>query len=606
MTTTTHAPDPRLHQLHAILRRVQSRLRIQEATLLIPLAAALGLGASVLLAVIWRVTPMMPLPALLATGAGLVVAASLTALIYTLVRPRDLMSTARKADLLLSLDERLSTALEDAAKPPANPSQALAVLREAQLDDALASASRLSPQKDLPLELDRKQFAPAGVMLALLLAAIFVPAPFQPSPESAVRAQVGVEQKKIEALKQQVQANPRTPNDPTLQELLKELEQLSRDLSTQDLSREEALARLSETESELQKALDPQAPAERAALDELAKQLAASNNPLAKDAGEALKAGDPEKAREALDKAADNLDKMTPEEQRALADSLRQARDNVVALDPGLAGSLDRAASALEQNDPEAAKQALKDAAQQINDTAQDLASQEQVRQALSQLQQSKTDIAQAGRSTPVPGTPLSGTAIAQGTRTTNGTPSSGTPISGTPLSGTAIASLGSPVTIQGTPVTGTPVALGSPVTGRPTLTGTPVLALSTGTPIVAQGQGQGQSNNQGSEGGNSGDGSPSSGWGTGHKEPVYAPPSSVNANLTPVSVQGQDDKGEQTSAGTNTDANSPGAAQVPYEQVYGEYKERAGNALGSDYIPQGYKDLVRDYFTEIEPPSQP
>ncbi|HET6261753.1 MAG TPA: hypothetical protein VFG99_05890, partial [Chloroflexia bacterium] len=468
-TTTTQAADPRLHQLQAILRRVQSRLRIQEATSLLPIAAALGLGASVLLAIIWRITPMMPLPALLATGVALIAAASLTALIYTLVRPRDLMSTARKADLLLSLDERLSTALEDAAKPPSNSSHALTVLREAQLDDTLASASRLSPQKDLPLKLDRRQFAPAGVMLALLLAAIFVPNPIQPSPESAARAQVGVEQKKIEALKQQVQANPRTPHDPTLQELLRELEQLSRDLSTQDLSREEALARLSETESELQKALDPQGPAERAALDELAKQLAASNNPSAREAGEALKEGDPEKAKEALDKAADNLDKMTPEEQRALADSLRQARDNVVALDPELAGSLDRAANALEQNDPEAAKQALKDAAQQMSDTAQDLASQEQVRQALSQLQQSKSDIAQAGRSTPVPGTPRSGTAVAQGTRTNNGTP-----ISGTPFSGTPIASLGSPIASPGTPISGTPVVLGSPATGQPARTGTP------------------------------------------------------------------------------------------------------------------------------------
>jgi hypothetical protein len=67
--------------------------------------------------------------------------------------------------------------------------------------------------------------------------------------------------------------------------------------------------------------------------------------------------------------------------------------------------------------------------------------------------------------------------------------------------------------------------------------------------------------------------------------------------------VQGQDNPGgEQSTAPTNTDANSAGPAVVPYEQVYGEYEEQAGTALGSDYIPQGYKELVRDYFSEIEP----
>ena len=80
-------------------------------------------------------------------------------------------------------------------------------------------------------------------------------------------------------------------------------------------------------------------------------------------------------------------------------------------------------------------------------------------------------------------------------------------------------------------------------------------------------------------------------------------PPSSVQATLTPLSVQGQENPGgEQSTAPTNTDANSTGPSVIPYEQVYGEYREQAGTALDSDYIPQGYKDLVRDYFSEIEP----
>jgi hypothetical protein len=67
--------------------------------------------------------------------------------------------------------------------------------------------------------------------------------------------------------------------------------------------------------------------------------------------------------------------------------------------------------------------------------------------------------------------------------------------------------------------------------------------------------------------------------------------------------VQGQNSPGgEQSSTTTNTDINNVSPAQVPYEQVYGDYRQQAGSALDNDYIPQGYKDLVRDYFTSIEP----
>ena len=76
-----------------------------------------------------------------------------------------------------------------------------------------------------------------------------------------------------------------------------------------------------------------------------------------------------------------------------------------------------------------------------------------------------------------------------------------------------------------------------------------------------------------------------------------------MNAKLTPVTVQGQNNpNGEQSSTTTNTDANNTGSSLVPYEQIYGQYKDQAGNALDSDYIPQGYKDLVKDYFTDIAP----
>lgn len=45
-----------------------------------------------------------------------------------------------------------------------------------------------------------------------------------------------------------------------------------------------------------------------------------------------------------------------------------------------------------------------------------------------------------------------------------------------------------------------------------------------------------------------------------------------------------------------------PGASVVPYNEVYGEYNEAAGEALENSYIPLGMKGYVREYFGSLEP----
>jgi hypothetical protein len=632
------ASDPRLQQVRALLRRVERRFRLQEAASLLPWAAAPAAGAIVVLAALHRFWSGLSLDLFLLASVGVVVASLLSVVLYALFRPRDLLSTARTADRLLGLDERLSTALEDAASTPARPTPGLLALRDAQLDDAVQSIAWSRPERDLPLKFDRRKLLPTAALFVALVAALFVPNFGANATDNAASAQVATEQKNIDILKQSIQAQPRAAQDPTLKKLLQELDALSHDLKEGNLSKEEALARLSQTESDLQKALDAQSPAQREALDQLAKQLSASGNEAARQAGEALKQGDTQKAADDLKKAAGDVSKMTAQERQALTDTLRKARDSAAALDPELASRLNDAADALENAEPKAAEQALNNLAQKVEENGQKLATQQQVEQALSQIQQSKSNIAQSGQATPVTsggtavanGTPGLGTPSANGTQVP-GTPGTaiagGTSVAGTPLAGTAVA--------VGSPFSGTAVAVGSAISvaasgtvvaGSTSTTGTPVLVQGTpgqGTPVVAQGQGQGQNQGQGQGQGQSpgqgqaqgqgqgkgqnGTGQPAGpaagGWGTGHKEQVYSPPSSVNANLTPVTVQGQNNpNGEQSSTSTNTDANNAGSSLVPYEQIYGQYKDQAGNALDSDYIPQGYKDLVKDYFSDIAP----
>jgi hypothetical protein len=40
----------------------------------------------------------------------------------------------------------------------------------------------------------------------------------------------------------------------------------------------------------------------------------------------------------------------------------------------------------------------------------------------------------------------------------------------------------------------------------------------------------------------------------------------------------------------------------VPYNQVFSDYSNAANQALERDYIPLGLRDVVRDYFSSLEP----
>ncbi len=383
--TTTDA-DPRLEQLHALLKRVETRLRLQDGVGLFPWVIAVAASIFVVLEALRRFWGALDLNTLAIAGLGLLVVSLAGTALYSVLKPRDLLSTARHADRALRLDERLSTAIEDAAQPSAKPTSASIALRDAQLDDALQTVKDVRPERDLPVNLKTRTFIPFGVLAVVWLAVAFMP-DFATNPvDQVAKAQVAAEQKNIDILKQAIEAQPNAAQDPNLQKLLQELSTLSNDLKQGDLTKEEAIARLSQTESDLQKSLDPNNAAQREALDQLAKQLAASGNQDARQAADALKAGDTQKAVDALKKAADDASKMSPEERKALGDSLQQARDSVAPLDPNLAGSLNDAANALQNADPAAAKQALDNLAQQVQENGQKVATQQQIQQALAQI----------------------------------------------------------------------------------------------------------------------------------------------------------------------------------------------------------------------------
>ena len=61
-------------------------------------------------------------------------------------------------------------------------------------------------------------------------------------------------------------------------------------------------------------------------------------------------------------------------------------------------------------------------------------------------------------------------------------------------------------------------------------------------------------------------------------------------------------DPGDQSIGEGDFDDNPLGEARVSYDTVFSDYQQAANRALESDYVPLGLRDVVREYFTSLQP----
>jgi hypothetical protein len=80
----------------------------------------------------------------------------------------------------------------------------------------------------------------------------------------------------------------------------------------------------------------------------------------------------------------------------------------------------------------------------------------------------------------------------------------------------------------------------------------------------------------------------------------VYVP-ERLKGDGTTVDLGREGDDGQPV-GDTPLPAPHGGQAGVPYQDVYGDYAAEAQAALDGSYIPLGMKQVVRDYFTSLEP----
>jgi hypothetical protein len=478
----------------------------------------------------------------------------------------------------LGLKERLSTALmlegwktgrlsspQPSTLPSFQPS-----LVALQRDDALAVARAIEPRRAFPLPWRRRPLLLAGLLVAATVVLALLPN--RMDDLLAKRAQVAraaeEQARRIEQLADRVaEAQELSPEDRA--ELQRRLAELARRLRENQGDREQALADLSRLEEALQREIDPNAGARQAALEALAAQLQALAG---EQSGMEADPADAEAGRqmdETLRSLAEQLAGANAEERQTLADRLGQmAARAAQSGDAELAQALADMARAAQAVDAEAASQAAQAAADAMRRAQGELAGDAARQRALAQLQQSRRSIAEAGQGRSSEGRAQGedgaqaqpGEGMAGGQAQQPGQGQSGQGQSGQGQSGQGQGG-------QGTKADQLPPGTGQGQAGRP--------------------QGEGRS-----------------GEARELDQQIYVPFERRPGSGDELTIPGQDTGQGETEVRERTDPlpGSSSEALVPYYEVYYEYLDAANEAIERSYIPSGLKDVVREYFSRLEP----
>lgn len=587
--------------LQRSLGRLRRRIRWQEAVRWLPLTLSFGLLAGALVAFFARLNGSWGEGETWAAVGACIAGALALGLAVSFLRPRNEREIALHSDLAAGLDERLSTAVETQGRKPGNElERAMLAL---QLADAGRAADQIELPQTFPLRSSPLLAAVTIVCAGLLLVAFYAPNPF----EAAARQQQAVSQaqqqvaNRIEKVQKEIR-EAGSQVDPVREQALQELEKLRRDLEQGKLSREEAVARLGQSEQNLKQLQDPATMVQKEALNRLGQELTKFTDPSdLQQIGADLQLGNYPEAAQGLDSLARNLSQQSAAQRAAVAQALQQAADATANVDAELSQQLKAAADALKKGDFAAAQSALAQANERIRNNGASIATQQQLQKALGQLQSGAQSVAEAGKQTPQARQPAAPTAL----------PGNGTATAGTPdPNSTFVAADGSPV--AGTPVAGQSKENSGQQNGQQGQNGQggqPQAGNQPGQPGQPGGKQPGKSAAGGGKGTNGG-----------QREGVYAPEPNFNNQGTPLAVPvGGPARTSGNGSGTGkpvagggtggtaagSSSNAGGKSQVPYEDILGKYAQQAGTDLQNSYIPQGLKSYVRDYFTSLAPGSR-
>jgi hypothetical protein len=467
----------------------------------------------------------------------------------------DRLTAARRFDRDFGLRERISTALEFATLDRSS-----GEIGQLQLQDALASAQQVNARQQLPLRIARVDALFTAVLLiAVLIVAWRGDSFFQLAAQTrAVQSAIAGEAAQVEELRKTIAAD-RALSEEQRRDMLEALKETQQRLKEAQ-SLEQATAVLTQGEKKFESLTSGEAEAQAEALRQAGRKLAQAEGSALQSFGQNLAEGDFIAAAEDLRNV--DVSHLSAEERAQLADQLANMAESVQADNPALAQQLREAAQAARSGDVQQAQQALDQAAQSMSQTAQQVARSNVARKVTAQMGQGRQRMIAAGKS--AQGQSAQGNSSGTGDQSGQGNPS-----------GQGSAQNGS-TTQPGSTGSGSGSGRGSGDSGD-------ARGPEAGSNPIDQNNGPGDGGEK-------------------TYEPIYAPQRLGGSGEDTVTLPGSGDpNGEvQSQSGVTPGTNNP--SQVPYTQVYAEYANAYRQAIDSGQVPPHLRDLIRQYFSSLEP----
>ncbi|HLF27542.1 MAG TPA: hypothetical protein VJG32_14505 [Anaerolineae bacterium] len=492
-------------------------------------------------------------------AATLSVASVALAGIVAYLWPVSRLAAARFFDRRFGLRERISTALELAARDGQLPATEL---DRRQLEDAIAAARAVAPRNQLPLSLHRRELLAALALIAGMLLLWFRGEPFfqAASQAQAVQQAIAEEIAQIEAMRKAIEADDSLTEEQQ-RALSAPLEEAARRLQeTQAL--EQATSVLVSAEQQLEALSDPQSRQQTQGLREAGENLRQDAGSPLQPFGESLAEGDYLAAAQALQSL--EVSELTPAEAQLLAQELEEAADALEATNSDLAAQLREAAAAVRAGDAQAAQQALQTAAQTLTQTGQQIAQSEAAQQAAAQVGEGQQRVIQAGRGAEgAPGESAQGGQAGAGDQSGQGQ----TGAEGEGQSDQAGESTGQSTGGAGRGEGGAEGELGA----------------EAGVDPIGQNNGRGDGGER-------------------DFEQIYAPDRLGGSAGDDVTLPGSGDPGDEVVGQGDTTPDDASQSRVPYVEVFAAYEQAFRQAIESGRVPVHLRSVIREYFSSLQP----
>ncbi|MHB1392873.1 MAG: hypothetical protein ACYCYE_07325 [Clostridia bacterium] len=526
-------------ELIRIVRKIRDRLHAASIMndMTFGVTAALCLGIVVVIA-----ARFIPIYNVYLNILKIVGAAAFAAFLYSAFRtPKDAYA-ALKVDSF-GLKERTVTALELVGNQ-----STFAMLEK---NDALKHLKNMDYKKKISLKPNKRYLLICMILTATLALSGFIPNPMAGRAEELhkIKAKISEQQKKADKLIEKVKDNPKLSEEQK-KELEKKLTELKKELKAAKDEKEINKA-LGRAEKKLEYIKDKYTPGED--LNKIADAF--SKSEMTKTLADMIKKGDEKALKNNIKKLAEELKKLTPEEKQKLAEEFSKLAQEIKN-NPELSKAFSELAKKLASGELGDISSELSELDQSISE----LMENESIRNAISELTKelSNANTSQNSGQQGQQGQEVSGHQGQGNNPGGNGRQGQGNQPGGNGQGG-------------------------------------------------GQGSGTGSSTNMGNENQTP---IPPGSSGIGKKDGSVKKDGEYEKIFTPQTLGGEGEtsnlSGSKGTGGTTdqviTDkSQTVRGSSVPYNQVVGQYRDKAMESMNTSDIPPGMKDMVKEYFTSLE-----